>query len=273
MILEIFQPFAQYRNPFTFDYAQTYPLPPKSTIIGMLQNALGRYYDEKLYNLKVSVHGSFETKFWNYQSLIKGDLSLKKYNGRLKIWNRWDKKKNVGYFLYTENRESQRSPTFQEELFNGHYYIFLRGDKNTLLEIEKSLSKPSKILYLGRSEDIIFIKKIYRNFDFKEKIVKRNIWLTHSTYIKLKSNGRTFPLKNRKFPVYSIPVKVLFKNNGHTISNKGELLNSTDRIPKFKTVFYAGIDQIVYIKNKITVETYSINDNLVFKIPKEFGWL
>ena len=43
-LMEIFQPFAQYRNPFTFYYAQTYPLPPKSTIIGMLQNAQNDWY-------------------------------------------------------------------------------------------------------------------------------------------------------------------------------------------------------------------------------------
>jgi CRISPR-associated protein Cas5t len=57
LFVEIFQPFAQYRNPFTFYYAQSYPLPPKSTIIGMLQNATDRYYDPtpgqvKLYKIK-----------------------------------------------------------------------------------------------------------------------------------------------------------------------------------------------------------------------------
>ncbi|MGB9831021.1 MAG: CRISPR-associated protein Cas5, partial [Fervidicoccus fontis] len=44
LFVEIFQPFAQYRNPFTFYYAQTYPLPPKSTILGMLQNAVEDWY-------------------------------------------------------------------------------------------------------------------------------------------------------------------------------------------------------------------------------------
>ncbi|MEM5832075.1 MAG: CRISPR-associated protein Cas5, partial [Candidatus Aenigmatarchaeota archaeon] len=61
LYIEIFQPFAQYRNPFTFYYAQTYPLPPKSTIIGMLQNAVGDWYGNKYrdswWKLKVSVHG------------------------------------------------------------------------------------------------------------------------------------------------------------------------------------------------------------------------
>jgi len=227
IILEIFQPFAQYRNPFTFDYAQSYPLPPKSTIIGMLQNALGRYYDESLYNLKVSIHGLFETKFWNYQSLIIGKIFLKKYNSCLKLWNE-------GYPIYSENKKSQRRPTYQEELFNGHYYIILKGEEDTLLEIEESFSKPSKFLYLGRSEDLIFIRRVHRDFDLEEKKVKKNIWLTYPTYIRLKYDDKDFPLKNRKFPVYSIPVKVLFKNSGRIISNKAELSDLTDRVPSSK---------------------------------------
>ncbi|MBC7101162.1 type I-B CRISPR-associated protein Cas5b [Methanothermobacter tenebrarum] len=263
--MEIFQPFAQYRNAFTFDYAQSYPLPPKSTIIGMLQNATGKYYDEELYNLKVSVHGLFESKFWNYQSLIKGEVSLRRRHRRLELWN-------AGYPLYSENIKSQRSPTYQEELFNGHYYIFLKGDKNMLLEVEESLSKPSNILYLGRSEDIIFIKNMHKNFDLKEKKVKRNIWLTYPTYIKLEDNGKTFPLKNRKFPVYSIPLKVLFKNKDRVISNKAELSNSTDRVPEFESVIYTGTDQVIYLEDKVTVEEYHVG-GLVFKISKNFGWL
>ena len=45
--VDLFLPFAQYRNPFTFFYAQTFPLPPKSTIVGMLQNLTGEYFDNK----------------------------------------------------------------------------------------------------------------------------------------------------------------------------------------------------------------------------------
>ncbi|MEM3374260.1 MAG: CRISPR-associated protein Cas5, partial [Candidatus Woesearchaeota archaeon] len=78
--LEIFQPFAQYRNPFTFYYAQSFPLPPKSTVIGMLQNACDDWYGhknlEEWKNLKVSIHGGCESIFWNYQQLIKGNIEI-----------------------------------------------------------------------------------------------------------------------------------------------------------------------------------------------------
>ncbi len=274
-LLEIFQPFAQYRNPFTFYYAQTYPLPPKSTIIGMLQNITERYYDEDFYNIKVSIHGGFESFFWNYQGLIKGakdGINLMKYKGEIKLWNQ-------GFPLYGRGITSQRSPVFQQELFNGHLYIFLRGKEELIEEIEKSLLNPCKIPYIGRSEDIIFLRSVYseKDFSFSEKIAKKNIWLTRPAYIKLKSKNdsyQEFPIKNEKFPVYSIPLKVTFKNGEDSITNKAEITKSTKRVPEFETVMYTGLDQVIFLKDEVKVENYSIKDkNLTFKIPEEFGWL
>ncbi|WP_424355915.1 type I-B CRISPR-associated protein Cas5b [Methanobacterium sp. MBAC-LM] len=274
-LLEIFQPFAQYRNPFTFYYAQTYPLPPKSTVIGMLQNITGRYYDENFHDIKVSIHGGFESFFWNYQSLIKGakhGINLMKYKGEVKLWNQ-------GFPLYGSGITSQRSPVFQQELFNGHLYIFLKGKENLIEEIEKSLLNPCKIPYIGRSEDIIFLRGVYseEDFFFSEKIAKKNIWLTQPAYVKLKADNdskREFPIKNEKFPVYSIPLKVIFKNGEDSITNKAEITKSTKRVPEFETVMYTGSDQVIFLKDQVKVENYSIKDkNLTFKIPKEFGWL
>lgn len=276
-ILELFQPFAQYRNPFTFYYAQTYPLPPKSTIIGMLQNITERYYDEDFHDLNVSIHGGFESFFWNYQNLIKGSkdgINLVNYKGEPKLWNQ-------GFPLYGNGVKSQRTPVFQQELFNGHFHIFIKGEDGLIEEIEKSMLNPCKIPYLGRSEDILFLRSLYseEDFSFSENIVKKNIWLTRPTYIKLKTNDLTseqFPIKNEKFPVYSIPLKVIFKNGDKSITNKAEITKSTKRVPKFETVMYTGLDQVIFLKDKkdVKIENYKINDkNLTFKIPEDFGWL
>ena len=272
-LLEIFQPFAQYRNPFTFYYAQTYPLPPKSTIIGMLQNITERYYDKEFHDLKVSIHGGFESFFWNYQSLIKGanGIALMKHKGEIKLWNQ-------GFPLYGSGITSQRSPVFQQELFNGRLYIFLKGEEKLIEEIEKSLLNPSKIPYIGRSEDIIFLREVYseEKFSISENTAKKNIWLTQPAYIKLKIKNdsyKEFPIKNEKFPVYSIPLKVVFKNGEDSITNKAEITKSTKRVPEFETVMYTGLDQVIYLRDEVKVVNYSINDeNLTFKIPEEFGW-
>lgn len=273
ILLEIFQPFAQYRNPFTFYYAQSYPLPPKSTIIGMLQNATGKYYrlGREFWDLEVSVHGGFESVFWNYQSLIKGNISLVRYGNNITLWNQEAP-------LYGKGRTSQRTPVYQQELFNGYLYIFLRGEEDKIDEVKEFLLNPQKILYLGRSEDVIFIKNIYSEDDLKirNKEVKRSIWLKYPMYIKYDN----FPIENQKFPVYSIPVKVTFKTNGVEVSNKAKITKATDRDVRFETVIYTGLEYVIYLSKNKDIGKFTIteikspdNPELIFKIPEPYGWL
>ncbi len=256
LFIEIFQPFAQYRNPFTFYYAQTYPLPPKSTIIGMLQNALGDWYGneygiEKWYKLKVSVHGGFESVFWNYQSLIKGEITIKE--GKL-----MNKPENEYLPLYGEYKTSQRSPVYQQELFNGHLYIFIRDDEGNLIKkIKEALEKPSKILYLGRSEDVVFIKTV-KEIEIKNDKIEGDIKLTYPTYLLL----NRLPIKNQKYPVYSIPTKIIFRNNNTNVKHKSEINNNTtEREVKFEQVIYTGYDYSIIFKEDVPIELQYVNIN------------
>ncbi|MGC9079943.1 MAG: type I-B CRISPR-associated protein Cas5b [Nanopusillaceae archaeon] len=273
LFLKIFQPFAQYRNPFTFYYAQTYPLPPKSTIIGMLQNACDDWYGnkklEEWWNLKVSVHGGFESVFWNYQSLIKGELGVN-VDG---VWiNRNDGKLrgNMWLPLYGEGIASQRTPVYQQELFNGHLYIFIRGDEHMIDCIKNSLEHPKKVLSLGRSEDIIFIEKenVKEIEPIEIKSVEETIWLTFPTYII-----DEIKLKNKKYPVYTIPIKVVFKNKKGYIKHKSEIFKDTEQNVDFKVVLYTRSDYVIYLNDKLDVEEYKIDDKIKFKIVNPYGWL
>ncbi len=287
LYIELFQPYAQYRNPFTFYYAQSYPLPPKSTIIGMLQNAINDWYGNKFgidkwWNLKVSIHGGFESAFWNYQQLIKGNTELVKIGSKIALWNQ---KKP----LYNEGPKSQRTPVYQQELFNGHLFIFIRGDKELLEGIRNALENPQKILYLGRSEDVVFIRKV--DFVEPKKILEKNekgdervsgdIRLHYPTYIrkelKKDSDRKEFPIKTQKYPVYSIPVKVIFKNNGKPVKHKAEITKETERDVKFETVIYTGTDYSIILKEPLErVEYFAIENGdkkRRFLIIDEYGWL
>jgi len=231
----------------------------------MLQNATGRYYGEEFWKLKVSVHGGFESVFWNYQSLIKegkgSSIKFKKQDGSLFITAQ--EKQLYGPFQL----RSQRTPVYQQELYNGHLWIFIRGDERLVGEIEDALSSPSKVLSLGRSEDVIFIKKVREVTPEKTKEVQRNLRLTYPTYIKQKK----FPLKNNQYSVYSTPTKVLFKNKGVVIKNKSELTKETKREPKFETVLYTGLNFTAYLKEAVNVDVFSV-DKKTFKIPEQ-GWV
>jgi CRISPR-associated protein Cas5t len=228
----------------------------------MLQNAINRYYDEKLWQIKVSIHGGFESYYWNYQLLIKGEV---KFKGRTLI--------NQDLPLYGEGLKAQRTPVYQQELFNGHLYLFLKGQEELINEIKEYLEKPKKVLSLGRSEDIIFIRdiRLYKKEDIITEKVDGDIKLTFPTYIRI--NG--FPINMKKYPIYSIPSKIIFKNSGTLIKNKSEISKSTEREVEFENVIYTGYEYSILLEigKTLNVEVYKVGDDKEIKIIEDFGWL
>ncbi|NJE84746.1 type I-B CRISPR-associated protein Cas5 [Thermococcus sp. CX2] len=270
LFIELFQPFAQYRNPFTFYYAQTYPLPPKSTIIGMLQNALNDWYGlergiETWWDLKVSVHGGFESVFWNYQQLIKATktgISLVRFRGKPTLWNQ-----NLP--LYGFPVTSQRSPVLQQELFNGWIYLLLKGEESLLNEIKEALKQPRKVLSLGRSEDVVFVRRV----EFTEGTEKtaREVAIRYPTYVAASIEM----LRKKEYPTYAIPVKVIFKNDGKPVRHKAEINTNTFRDVEFKSVIYVGAWTFLKFKEKVRLEEYSIEGKTLKVVTdgSASGWL
>ena len=75
--INIYQPQAHYRMPFTYQRRHTYPIPPYSTILGFLCNILGiKNYNgnggpneekfDKLKKTKIAICGKFEIKTTEY---------------------------------------------------------------------------------------------------------------------------------------------------------------------------------------------------------------
>lgn len=232
----------------------------------MLQNVCDDWYGndfgiEKWWNLKISVHGGFENVFYNYQNLIKGEIEFDKTKGLV----------NQGLPLYGESLRSQRTPVFQQELFNGHIFIFIRGDETMLSNIKESIEKPKKVLSLGRSEDVVFIRNVMYIEPNDSKKVRGDLKLRYPTYIK----NAKFPIKNRMYPVYSIPIKVIFRNNNTPVRSKAEITKETNRLVDFESVIYTGYEYSVVLKesSQIEVEIYSIMGGKKIFIIEQWGWL
>lgn len=276
ILVQIFQPFSQYRNPFTFYYAQTYPLPPKSTVIGMLQNACGDWYGnhtgiEGWWRLKLSIHGGFESTYWNYQSLIKGEVELS--NKTKRGWLSELALVNQELPLCGESIKSQRTPVYQQELFNGHLFFFLKGDENLIEDIKSGLEKPRKVLFLGRSEDVIFVKDV-KYVEPSMRKIRGDLKLTYPTYIKERDKEKDFPIANRKYPIYSVPIRIVFKNNDTPIKSKVEITKETERDVVFEPVIYTGYEYGLIFKNgaEVDAELYD-TDTEKFIILDPWGWL
>ena len=303
LFIYFFQPFAQYRNPFTFYYAQSYPLPPKTTIIGLLQNITRRYFDETLWNLKVSVHGGFESRFWDFQQLIGTEkLFIAEYGGRVYLHADFDGKKLPVYGTLTRliAKAYRRGATRQEILFNGHIFVFIRGEAELLEKIYNTLKNPPQVLRLGRSEDIVFIRDLrwVSSDTAKVKIVKvkESIELAFPTYIRLSDELKLKGRSLHRFATFMVPIHQKFyahriikrrrkKNMGETsiksVRSLAELFSFPFKMRcrdiSFATVIWTGFNAVLEFDEPTDVLFISIKNRgigmLRFRIIEEFGWL
>ncbi|WP_068747791.1 type I-B CRISPR-associated protein Cas5b [Thermovenabulum gondwanense] len=169
--IKIYQPQSHYRMPFTYQRRHTYPLPPYSTVLGLIANILGirnlpdqeepcikencncSYH--KLKQIKMSICGKFQAKSTEY------------------IWLRnLSKNAHIGRFGSIENRFvaghiehiGGQSLCLIDILNDVQILIYLYHHDYTFLdEIKQKFENPANRyspLHLGRAEDWIVIKEL-----------------------------------------------------------------------------------------------------------------
>ena len=132
--------YALFTKPYTKNQPQSFVIPPKTAIVGMIGGILGfsrEEYQEKLKNLKYSV-------------VLKSDIV--KYTTRFNLLQG-----KSATFSYTKNplrhppQRGQRSPTTFEILKNPSWDIFISVEDELLCEIERRLrlSLFDYVPYLG----------------------------------------------------------------------------------------------------------------------------
>lgn len=123
--VKIFQPKACYTTPLSIKGIETYPLPPYSTIRGMIYNAMGRKFkagDE----IEFSIQGKYSSIYRDYWNAVKfGD------------------------------KGKEKKPIEVPTLNDVEIIIHILSNINE--EIKEALSKPKVYLSLGRIEDLIKI--------------------------------------------------------------------------------------------------------------------
>jgi len=159
--LKIYQPTAHYRIPFTFSRRHTYPIPPYSTVIGLICNVLG-------------IEDQENEKF----KKLKNNLSLAIY-GKYEFLNReytWfrslEKDKHINRFGSPENRFFNQQPehpggqipTRIDVLENVRLLIYVKHeDVEFLNEIKNAFENPKgriNPIHLGRAEDIVVFEEV-----------------------------------------------------------------------------------------------------------------
>lgn len=129
--MKLFQETACYKKPFAFKVAETYPLPPYSTVIGMVHKILkaecGEYYD-----VNVSVQGRYESIFSNYQN-------LRMFKGKDKVTS---------------------MPRNVHQLLNINLIIHIEAEDDIIDKIYNNVVNGYESFSLGRNEDIVRVDEI-----------------------------------------------------------------------------------------------------------------
>lgn len=126
--LDLFQETASYTKPFAFKVGETYPLPPYSTVIGMLHKALKA---KSYHDMKISVQGRYEDKFVDFRRT----------------------------YLY-KGKKITAPPLNVHLLFNVQLTIHVQADEALLSTLQEQLLQNSEYLSLGRQEDLIRIDEV-----------------------------------------------------------------------------------------------------------------
>ncbi len=128
--MKAYQEHASYRTPYSFENIETYPLPPYSSVLGMVHNVLGA--KETIPGLRVSIQGKFGGLIRNYSRYWK-------YS-----------KKEIKYY-----------PIVVSELHDVELVIHIGSEDESLLErIHRGLIDPPSFLYLGRPEDFLYVNEV-----------------------------------------------------------------------------------------------------------------
>ncbi|MGM0471402.1 MAG: type I-B CRISPR-associated protein Cas5b [Bacillota bacterium] len=126
--LRLFQESACYKKPFAFKVGETYPLPPYSTVKGMLHRIIDA---NEFIPMQISIQGDYESKFVDYQSMY-----------------------------FQKGKETTKKPLDMHLLHNVELVIHVQAKEGTLTRIVEGIKNLDEYLSLGRREDLVRIDEI-----------------------------------------------------------------------------------------------------------------
>ena len=169
--LKIFQNLVNYKLPTSFQLKETYPLPPYSTVIGMVHNACE--FTEYV-PMKVSVQGKYHSKV--------NDL-MTRYE--FKPGMNFDKSRHQ---LNVDGFGIGRGVSTVELLSEVELLIHIVPENQELVEeICEKLTYPHEYLSLGRREDLIVFGELPKIVEVEETELEEDLSIknSYSAYIPI----------------------------------------------------------------------------------------
>ena len=173
-----YQIFANYRKPMSFNYWDTYPLPPLSTVRGWFHTVVEA---TEYIPIAMSIQGKFDGIVQDLQKIIKFDKKEKVETKNLP-------------FLIGFNKSLNKQPLYVANVYGINLTIYLKAEEKYIQKFKENLFKleyPS----LGRKEDLIridyidFVEPVLQDFSEDEHIIDYGIYLNKSTADQLGIRG------------------------------------------------------------------------------------
>jgi CRISPR-associated protein Cas5t len=215
--VKLYTPTGIFKNPLSIKGIEVYPLPPYSTIIGLIYRAMGRMWNGEYF--QISIQG-------DYQAIYRDYVWFKKYN--------FDKKK-LG-----------KLPLQVPILYNLWLLIHIKASEELLNEIENGLKEPKELLFLSGGEYPVKVEEVNRvRYEVKEFSKFNSMELVYNAYvpsllkreIKSTEEGINFHLsyfyKNANPKAYNW-IEATYLKKG-TLIYKGKLYVDEEGYPVFLT--------------------------------------
>lgn len=156
--LKLKQNLVNYKLPTSFQLKETYPLPPYSTVIGMIHNACG-FIDYK--PMQISIQGKYHSKVNDLATRYEFKNGMKFDASRHQL--------KVGDYGIARGISTVELLTDVELLIH-----IVPEEQDLVEEIYNSFRMPREYLSLGRREDLIVIEEV-KKVEIKEEECDENI--------------------------------------------------------------------------------------------------
>ncbi len=172
-----YQVFANYRKPMSFNFWDTYPLPPLSTVKGWFHNVVEA---NDYIPMAMSIQGKYDSIVYDLQKIIKFDRKRKEDTDRI--------------ILEDFNASLSNSPTYVANMFNMELIIYIKAEEIYLNKFMQNIFKLD-YPYLGRREDLIRMDYVdFVEVDRKTFSSFRPYYIKHGIYVS-DETARSYNLK------------------------------------------------------------------------------
>lgn len=232
--LEIYQNLVNYKKPTSFQLKETYPLPPPSTVIGMVHFACD--YKEYI-PMKIAIQGKYHSKIndlYTRYEFAAASYEEGRHNVKLDCSN-----ENKSYGM-------MRGISTTELLVDNDLVLYIcPKDQERIEEIYNAFLYPREYLSLGRREDVVQINSV-RIVEIDEAELDDNVTLEYDAYIPVEFLKET----NSNATIYNLTKDYELKD-----IKKGVQVRSWNKVKvahcvEGKTVIEDGAEVLREVENK-----------------------